>query len=62
MQRDLSRRAFLERAACASALLAVARPAAAADGMYVSLYATLLGIATNLWLKINLRLLGRIDG
>jgi hypothetical protein len=32
------------------------------DGMYVSLYATLLGIATNLWLKINLRLLGRIDG
>ena len=32
------------------------------DGMYVSLYATLLGIATNLWLKINLRLLGQIDG
>ena len=36
--------------------------AAVVDGMYVSLYATLLGIATNLWLKINLRLLGRIDG
>jgi hypothetical protein len=32
------------------------------DGMYVSLYATLLGIAANLWLKINLRLLGNIDG
>jgi hypothetical protein len=32
------------------------------DGMYVSLYATLLGISTNLWLKINLRLLGNIDG
>ena len=32
------------------------------DGMYVSLYATLLGIGTNLWLKINLRLLGNIDG
>jgi hypothetical protein len=31
-------------------------------GMYVSLYATLLGIATNLWLKINLRLLGSIHG
>src|SRR5262249_57923717 len=30
------------------------------DGMYVSLYATLLGIATNLWLKINLRLLGNV--
>jgi hypothetical protein len=36
--------------------------AAVVDGMYVSLYATLLGIAANLWLKINLRLLGRIDG
>jgi MotA/TolQ/ExbB proton channel family len=36
--------------------------AAVVQGMYVSLYATLLGIATNLWLKINLRLLGRIDG
>ena len=30
------------------------------DGMYVALYPTLLGIATNLWLKINLRLLGNI--
>jgi hypothetical protein len=36
--------------------------AAVVDGMYVSLYGTLLGIGTNLWLKINLRLLGRIDG
>jgi hypothetical protein len=36
--------------------------AAVVDGMYVSLYATLLGIATNLWLKINLRLLGRVHG
>jgi hypothetical protein len=36
--------------------------AAVVDGMYVSLYATLLGITTNLWLKINLRLLGRVDG
>jgi hypothetical protein len=36
--------------------------AAVVDGMYVSLYSTLLGIATNLWLKINLRLLGHIDG
>jgi hypothetical protein len=35
---------------------------AVVEGMYVSLYATLLGIATNLWLKINLRLLGGIDG
>jgi len=35
---------------------------AVVEGMYVSLYATLLGIGTNLWLKINLRLLGRIDG
>jgi hypothetical protein len=32
------------------------------DGMYVSLYATLLGIAVNLWLKINLRLLGGHHG
>jgi hypothetical protein len=31
-------------------------------GMYVSLYATLLGIAANLWLKINLRLLGNRHG
>jgi hypothetical protein len=30
--------------------------------MYVSLYSTLLGIGTNLWLKINLRPLGRADG
>ena len=32
------------------------------DGMYVALYATLLGITTNLWLKINLRLLGNVHG
>jgi hypothetical protein len=36
--------------------------AAVVGGMYVSLYATLLGIATNLWLKINLRLLGNFHG
>jgi MotA/TolQ/ExbB proton channel family protein len=36
--------------------------AAVVSGMYVSLYATLLGIGTNLWLKINLRLLGDIHG
>jgi hypothetical protein len=36
--------------------------AAVVDGMYVSLYATLLGIAVNLWLKINLRLLGGFHG
>ena len=36
--------------------------AAVVNGMYVSLYATLLEITTNLWLKINLRLLGNIDG
>jgi hypothetical protein len=36
--------------------------AAVVSGMYVSLYATLLGIAANLWLKINLRLLGDIHG
>jgi hypothetical protein len=36
--------------------------AAVVDGMYVSLYSTLLGVATNLWLKINLRLLGHADG
>jgi hypothetical protein len=36
--------------------------AAVVDGMYVSLYGTLLGIATNLWLQINHRLLSRIDG
>ena len=33
----LTRRAFLERAACAAALLAAARPATAADGWFVSL-------------------------
>jgi hypothetical protein len=32
------------------------------NGMYVSLYATLLGIGVNLWLKINLRLLAGSDG
>jgi MotA/TolQ/ExbB proton channel family protein len=36
--------------------------ASVVDGMYVSLYATLLGITTNLWLKINLRLLGQSHG
>ncbi len=36
--------------------------ASVVDGMYVSLYATLLGIATNLWLKVNLRLLGNSHG
>ena len=36
--------------------------AAVVSGMYVSLYATLLGIAVNLWLKINLRLLGNFHG
>jgi hypothetical protein len=36
--------------------------ASVVDGMYVSLYATLLGIGVNLWLKINLRLLGGRDG
>jgi len=36
--------------------------AAVVSGMYVSLYATLLGIGTNLWLKINLRLLGGFHG
>jgi MotA/TolQ/ExbB proton channel family len=36
--------------------------AAVVSGMYVSLYATFLGIAVNLWLKINLRLLGDIHG
>lgn len=37
----LTRRNFLERAACAGALLAVARPTAAADGMFVSLNGSL---------------------
>ena len=36
--------------------------AAVVNGMYVSLYATLLGISVNLWLKINLRLLGNFHG
>jgi hypothetical protein len=36
--------------------------ASVVDGMYVSLYATLLGIGTNLWLKVNLRLLGNFHG
>jgi hypothetical protein len=36
--------------------------AAVVSGMYVSLYATLLGIAVNLWLKINLKLLADFDG
>jgi MotA/TolQ/ExbB proton channel family len=35
---------------------------AVVNGMHVALYATLLGITVNLWLKINLRLLGDIDG
>ena len=37
----LTRRNFLERAACAGALLAAARPAAAADGWFVSLNGSL---------------------
>lgn len=37
----LTRRTFLERAACAGALLAAARPAAAADGWFVSLNGSL---------------------
>src|SRR5258708_22490564 len=37
----LTRRNFLERATCAGALLAVARPAAAAGAMYVSLNGSL---------------------
>ncbi len=41
MSCDLSRRAFLERTACASALLALSRPISAADGMYVSLNGSL---------------------
>jgi hypothetical protein len=56
--------AFSAAKASGSADLSEIKPmiAAVVDGMYVSLYATLLGIVTNLWLKINLRLLGRIDG
>lgn len=41
MRGDLTRRAFLERAACAGVVLAVARPALAAEGMYVSLNGSL---------------------
>jgi sugar phosphate isomerase/epimerase len=37
----LTRRTFLEQAACAGALLSVARPAAAADGWFVSLNGSL---------------------
>src|SRR6186997_1222803 len=37
----LTRRTFLERATCAGALLAVARPAVAADGWFVSLNGSL---------------------
>src|SRR5260370_32431280 len=37
----LTRRNFLERAGCAGALLAAARPAAAADGWFVSLNGSL---------------------
>lgn len=37
----LTRRTFLERAACAGALLSIARPAAAADGWFVSLNGSL---------------------
>lgn len=36
--------------------------AAVVSGMYVSLYATLLGIGVNLWLKINLKLLAGFNG
>ena len=35
---------------------------AVVSGMYVSLYATLLGISVNLWLKINLKLLANFNG
>ena len=41
MRRDLTRRAFLERAACAGTLLTLSWPASAADGMYVSLNGSL---------------------
>ena len=37
----LTRRTFLERAACATALLSIARPATAADGWFVSLNGSL---------------------
>lgn len=42
MRLFLTRRDFLERAACAGALLAMAKPAAAAAGMYVSLNGSLI--------------------
>ncbi len=28
------------------------------EGMYIALFATLFGVASNIWLKINMRLLG----
>jgi sugar phosphate isomerase/epimerase len=37
MTRLLTRRSFLERATCAAAVLAAARPASAAEGMFISL-------------------------
>jgi hypothetical protein len=36
--------------------------AAMVDGMHVSLYSRQLDIATNLWPKIDLHLLGHLDG
>ena len=56
--------AFSHAAAGGSGNPADVKPmiASVVDGMYVSLYATLFGIGTNLWLKINLRLLGNRDG
>ncbi len=56
--------AFSAAKAGGSADLSEVKPmiAAVVDGMYISLYATLLGVGTNLWLKINLRLLGRVHG
>src|SRR5436190_18675189 len=41
MTERLTRRTFLERAACAGALLSIARPATAADGWFVSLNGSL---------------------
>lgn len=41
MQVSMTRRRFLERAACTGALLTLARPGAAADGMFVSLNGSL---------------------
>lgn len=41
MQQLLTRRSFIERAACAGAMLAIARPAGAADSMFVSLNSSL---------------------